>query len=68
LYDQLRAGILNFTSLEDENTIAYVDPAHSVRVPEGRAAARAIRSAARNRQSPFTGTSASSRFEAKPTS
>jgi len=42
LYDQLKAGILNFTSLEDENTIAYVDPAHSVRVPEGRAAARAI--------------------------
>ena len=42
LYDQFKAGRLNFTLLQDENTNAYVDPAHAVRVPAGRAAARAI--------------------------
>jgi len=42
LYDHFKAGRLTFTPLEDPTSYAYVDPAHTTRVPAGRAAARAI--------------------------
>jgi len=40
--DQLKAGRLALTPLDDIASCAYVDPAHATRVPAGRSAARAI--------------------------
>jgi Fe-S oxidoreductase len=42
LLDHFNAGRLTFTALEATTPYVYVDPAHAVRVPAGRAAARAI--------------------------
>ncbi len=42
LHEHSKAGRLTFTTLEDATSYAYVDPAHAVRVPAGRASARAI--------------------------
>lgn len=42
LYDHFNAGRLSFTPLEETTSYAYVDPAHTTRVPAGRAAARSI--------------------------
>jgi len=42
LHDFFEADRLTFTPLKDPTSYAYVDPAHAVRVPAGRAAARAI--------------------------
>ena len=42
LYDHFKAGRLTLTPIEDTTSYAYLDPAHAVRVPGGRAAARAI--------------------------
>jgi Fe-S oxidoreductase len=42
VHDLFNAGRLRFTPLEDTTPYAYVDPAHAVRVPAGRTAARAI--------------------------
>ena len=42
MYDHFKAGRLTLTPIEDTTSYAYVDPAHAVRAPAGRAAARAI--------------------------